>query len=129
MGQGYTLGCEKCNYTIDYYQGVGFLYPVECNDMLEAMLAGKFGKRFKEIATNAASPRVEFSREMYRCEKCGELRADFKIELYDGDKVVLEKRHMCGKCRNKMSLVKSTRGLKCPHCKTKLKITHMINWD
>ena len=129
MGQGYTLGCEKCDYTIDYYQGIGFLYPVECNNMLAAMQAGKYGKRFMEAAKSAAAPRVEFSRELYRCDKCGELRSDMEIELYDGDKVILTKRHVCGKCRSQMSLVKSTRGLKCPHCKSKLKPTDMIMWD
>ena len=110
-------------------QGVGFLYPMEAEKMLTEMQQGKFGKRFMVAANNASAPSVEFSRELYRCAKCGELRPDLKIDLLDGDKVILSKRHICGKCREMMSIVKTHRGLKCPKCKSKLVTGNMILWD
>lgn len=129
MGQGYSYKCDKCDYTIEYYQGIGFLYPMEAEEMLTAMKQGKFGKRFMEAANKAAAPAVEFSRELFRCKECGELRPDLQIDLLDGDKVILSKHHVCGKCRKPMSIVKSDRGLKCPKCKSKLVIGNMIMWD
>jgi DNA-directed RNA polymerase subunit RPC12/RpoP len=102
---------------------------MEAEEMLTAMKQGKFGKRFMEAANKAAAPAVEFSRELYRCKGCGELRPDLQIDLLDGDKVILSKRHVCGKCRKPMSIVKSDRGLKCPKCKCKLVIGNMIMWD
>lgn len=129
MGQGYSFKCSKCDYTLEYMQGIGFLYPMEAEKMLTAMQQGKFGKRFMEAANKAAAPAVEFSRELYRCEECGELRPDVQIDLLDGDKVILSKRHVCGKCRSQMSIVKSERGLKCPKCKSKLVIGDMLLWD
>lgn len=120
MGQGYSFECEKCDYTLDFMQGIGFLYPIEADKMLTEMQQGKFGKRFLEAANKAAAPSVEFLRESYRCKACGELRPDLQIDLPDGDKVIFSKRHGCGKCRSQMSILKSTRGLKCPKCKSKL---------
>ena len=54
MGQGYSCKCDKCDYTIEYYQGIGFQYPMEAEKMLTAMKQGKFGKRFMEAANKAA---------------------------------------------------------------------------
>ena len=129
MGQGFSYKCNKCDYTLVFMQGVGFLYPMEAEKMLTEMQQGKFGKRFMEAANNASAPSVEFSRELYRCAKCGELRPDLKTDLLDGDKVILSKRHICGKCREIMSIVKTNRGLKCPKCKSKLVTGNMILWD
>ena len=129
MGQGFSYKCEKCDYTLEFYQGIGFLYPIEAEKMLTEMQQGKFGKRFMEAANKAAAPKVEFSRELYRCGKCGELRPDLKIALYDGDKLIMSKRQVCGKCRSQMSMVKSPRGLKCPKCKSKLVEGAMLLWD
>ena len=129
MGQGFSCKCEKCDYTLEYIQGIGYLYPLEAEKMLTEMQQGKFGKRFMEAANKATAPKVEFSHELYRCGKCGELRPDLKIALYDGDKLIMSKRHVCGECRRQMSMLKSYRDLKCPKCKGKLVIGDMIMWD
>ena len=129
MGQGFSYKCDKCDYTLEFMQGIGFLYPMEAEKMLTEMRQGKFGKTFMDAANNATAPSVEFSCELYKCAKCGELRPDLKIDLLDGDKVILSKRHICGKCRGKMRLVKSHRCLKCPKCKSKLITGNMILWD
>ena len=129
MGKGYSFKCDKCDHALEYTQGVGFLYPSEADKILTAMRQGKFGKRFMEAATKASTPLVKFSRELYRCRECGELRPDLQIDLLDGDKVILSKRHVCGKCRNRMSIVKSNRNLKCPKCKSKLTLIDILRWD
>ena len=114
MGQGFSYKCEKCDYTLEYIHGIGYLYPLEAAKMLTEMQQGKFGKRFMEAANKATAPKAEFSRELYQCGKCGELRPDLKIALYDGDKLIMSKRQVCGKCRNQMSIVKDKCDLNCP---------------
>ena len=128
MGQGYSYRCEHCDYTLEYMQGVGFLFPLEAEKILTDILAGKMGKRFQAAATAAEAPEVNHSRELYKCESCGELRPNMKIELRDGEKLLLAKQHRCGKCRGKMHIAKSKK-LKCPHCGKALVIGNMIMWD
>ena len=91
--------CDKCGYVLNFKQGIGYLYPLEADKMLNEIQQGKFGKRFMEAANKVTAPKVEFSHELYRCGKCGELRPDLKIALYDGDKLIMSKRQVCGKCR------------------------------
>ena len=129
MGQGFSYKCDKCDYTLNFKQGIGYLYPLEAEKMLTEMQQGKFGKRFMEAANKATAPKVEFSHELYRCGKCGELRPDLKIALYDGDKLIMSKRQVCGKCRRQMSMVKNNIDLQCPKCKSELAVGNMIMWD
>lgn len=129
MGQGFSYKCNNCDYTLEYMQGIGYLYPLEADKMLMEMKQGKFGKRFMEAANKATAPKVEFSRELYRCGKCDELRPNLKIVLYDDGKVIASKRQVCSKCHRQMSVVKSNRDLKCPKCKSTLVIGNMIMWD
>lgn len=129
MGQGYTFRCEQCEYSIEYLQGVGFMFYKEAEDILSDMKAGKMGKGFMEAANNAATPTINHSRELYRCMKCGELRPDMKIALCDGEAVIKEKQHVCGKCRSKMRVVKNIEKVKCPHCGKKLELAGILMWD
>ena len=129
MGQGYSFECSKCDYTLEFIQGIGFSYLLEADKMLTSMQQGRFGKRFMEAANKATAPSVAFSRELYRCEECGELSPDLQMDLLDGGEVILSKKHVCGKCRSSMKLVKSMRTLKCPKCKAKLVEGDVIFWD
>ena len=129
MGQGFSYKCNQCGYAIKFMIGVGSLYAEQAEKMLFDMQQGKFGKHFMEAVTNASAPSVDFSLELYRCKKCGALREGTNIDLLDGDKVILSKRHRCIKCRVDMSIVKSNRGLKCPKCKSELIIENMLMWD
>ena len=129
MGQGFSYKCNQCDYAIKFMLGVGSLYPKLAEKMLSDMQQGKFGKHFMEAATNASAPSVDFSLNLYRCEKCGALLEGTKIDLFDGDKVILSKRHRCIKCRVDMRIVKGDHGLKCPKCKSELIIKDMLMWD
>ena len=68
MGQGYSYRCKECNYTIDYLQGVGFMFIVEAEKILSDMQTGKMGKRFMAMSNEASMPEVEHSRELYKCD-------------------------------------------------------------
>ena len=129
MGQGHTLRCEQCEYSIEYLQGVGFMFYKEAEDILSDMKAGKMGKGFMEAANNAATPTINHSRELYRCMKCGELRPDMKIALCDGETVIKEKQHVCGKCRSKMHVVRNIEKVKCPQCSNRLVLAGGLFWD
>lgn len=129
MGQGYSYKCDKCDYTLKFKQGIGYLYSIEADERLNEMKQGKFGKRLMNAANKATLPSVEFSYELYRCGKCDELRPDLKIALCDGDKVIMSKRQVCDKCRRQMSILKNYFDLKCPKCKSELVVDKMIMWD
>jgi len=129
MGQGCTFRCEQCDYVIEYLQGVGFLFYKEAEDILADMKSGKMGKKVMEAANAATNPEVNHSRELYRCKKCGELRPDMRIELYDEGKQLLSKQHRCGKCHSEMEIVKNTEKLKCPQCGKPLALTDVLMWD
>ncbi len=129
MGQGYTLRCEQCEYSIEYMQGIGFLFYKEAEDILSDMKAGKMGKGFMKAANKAAAPAINHSRELYRCVKCGELRPDMRIELCDVETVVREKQHVCSKCRSSMHIVKNIDKVKCPNCGKKLTLAGILMWD
>ena len=129
MGSGYKFQCEKCGYGLEYLQGVGFFYCAEADNILTDMKNGKMGKKFMEYAKKSKTPTIIHSRELYKCINCGEVRPDMKIELYNGKSLLNEKRHICGKCRSKMNIVKDTSKLKCPHCATKLLLSNFIMWD
>jgi len=129
MGKIYSYKCDKCGYALRYMQGVGFYFTLEAENMLTDMKQGKFGKRFMEASNMAVAPSVEFSRELFKCECCGELRQDLKLDLLDDNKVILSKRHVCGKCRSQMNIVKSTNTLKCPKCESELLIEEISMWD
>lgn len=129
MGQGYSYRCKECNYTIDYLQGVGFMFIVEAEKILSDMQTGKMGKRFMAMSNEASMPEVEHSRELYKCDDCGELRPDMKIELRDGRKLLLEKQRRCGKCHAKMRVVKKNEKLRCPICGKPLVIGDILMWD
>ena len=129
MGQGYALCCEQCKYIVEFLQGVGFLCCKEAEDIFSDMKSGKMGKSFMKAANDAAAPTINHSRELYRCVKCDELRPDMRIELCDGETVVREKQHVCGKCRSSMRIVKNIYKVKCPKCGKKLALARILMWD
>lgn len=129
MGQGYSYKCEKCGYTLEYLQGVGFMFIFEAEEILKEMLNGKYGKRFMELSTQADNPQAEHSKELYKCTGCGELRPSMEVKLYDGNKLLLEKQHRCGKCRKPMVVVSKKEKLLCPKCHTPLSIGDFLMWD
>lgn len=129
MGQGYSYRCENCNYLIEYLQGVGFMFFIEAEKILADMQSGKMGKQFMKMSNEASTPGVVHSRELYKCDDCGELRPDMKVELRDAGKLLLEKQHRCGKCRAKMRVVEENEKIKCPNCGKPLVIGDMLLWD
>lgn len=129
MGQGYSYRCEHCDYTIEYMQGVGFMFPIDADRILSDMQAGKMGKHLITASNIAAEPEVNHSCELNKCERCGELRADMKIELYDAGNLPFEKQHYCRKCRGKMHITNEDEAQLCPHCGKPLVIGSMLMWD
>lgn len=105
------------------------MFIVEAEKILSDMQTGKMGKRFMAMSNEASMPEVEHSRELYKCDDCGELRPDMKIELRDGRKLLLEKQRRCGKCHAKMRVVKKNEKLRCPNCGKPLVIGDILMWD
>ena len=52
MGQGNSYKCEKCDYTLEYMQGIGFLYPIEADKMLTEMQGSTRHRRYAALGLN-----------------------------------------------------------------------------
>jgi len=160
MGEGIRLRCDKCGHSFSANLGIGFCYPIQCEELLAAMRAGSFGKSFMR-ASEAPDAAVHFSNELYRCKACGLIKSAPEIDLCIpisggeitkgkfcaasnnlkkqpyvmasdiGDKyrIVLSKKHRCGKCRKPMERVRSLNKLVCPHCGEIMTQGRFIRWD
>ena len=129
MGQGYLLRCSECRYEEEFVLGVGFMFVQENERIKEAIQEGKLGKKFQNLAIEVPGFSVKHGRKIFVCEKCGELREEMYIAMYDGDKLLLEKGYRCSGCRGKMAPSDDVKKLKCPHCGKPLTATVSLMWD
>jgi len=81
MGAGIVLKCKKCRYSLDASFGIGFLYPSTCEDLLQQMKKGDFGKEIMDAANSIPGVAVHQRRALFVCEECGSLRVDNIIDL------------------------------------------------
>jgi len=81
MGAGIALKCKKCRYSLDASLGIGFLYPSTCEDLLQKMKEGFFGKEIMDAANSIPGVAVHQRRALFKCEECGSLRVDDIIDL------------------------------------------------
>ena len=129
MGRGYTLCCDECGYSLEYLEGIGFMYYREAEEILSDIKAGKYGNDFMKAANDAKKPIVNHSRELYKCMECGELQPDMEIELCDGENVLIRKQHACNKCNGEIFVVNSIENIICPKCGAPLVIMGILMWD
>lgn len=81
MGKGYELKCNRCGFSREICDGIGFCYPMECETLLEKMKKGSFGKGFMEAAKRMPCAAVHQNRTIFLCDHCGAWRADASIDL------------------------------------------------
>lgn len=81
MGSGYEVICKKCGYTQDLRFGIGFRYPRVCEEILEEMKSGAFGKRFMNDANTIPNVAVHASKTLFVCDTCGAWKLDYAIDL------------------------------------------------
>ena len=135
MGSGYELKCEKCEFKHIVCEGIGFLYPSLCAEILDKMKKGAYGKGFMEDALRIDGVAVHHECMIFVCDHCGKWRADEVIDLCApiGDPVKptrkfcsampdpQEKLYVMGyEIKKEYSIVRSKRHM-CGNCRHKLR--------
>lgn len=81
MGQGYKFECEECGFSTNASLGIGYLYPMVCDDILDRMKKGAFGEEIKEAANTTPGVAVHQSASVFICDKCRSWCIDDVIDL------------------------------------------------
>ena len=125
MGQGYSLKCSSCDYSISVTEGVGMMYsphavfygrcddPTQnwsiafpdgyCEDDKPLLLSLVKSKRIKdkafELLANGAAPvDFDYGHELYVCPKCMRLANRFHFKL-ESPSEQYEPNYRCSNCK------------------------------
>lgn len=82
MGRGYTLRCRKCGYEISANIGVGFSFPLVCQQITEAARAGKLGKRYQQFLQEHPDGALNTETVFLQCPECGALKSGPDLSMY-----------------------------------------------
>ena len=153
MGMGFTFRCSKCGYELEAYMGTGFFFPKVTEKTIREMKSGKYGKTAKKFFEENPDGTVDCSSVLFRCNKCGSLKADKVLDLYKRKEGVpepeypfpdedyfcksMELDHICERCGSKMEKQNEDRFLeeiengkiRCPDCGGYLDLAGFFNWD
>ncbi len=148
MGAGLQKKCPKCGYTIDFSEGVGFLYPTIYDETVQKAKDGELGEDLQTFFKEHEDGMINAENVTLCCEDCGYLTMDKDLTMYvpgdakdvEGDKyipmlipsnyeVYSRYTHKCEKCDGKMKRVSMYDQLLCPKCKTPLEDEMEIMWD
>lgn len=148
MGHGGTYKCNKCGYQVDAWTGVGYLYPTVCEENTEKAKKGEYGEELKKFFNEHPEGKLDCSRVLMRCEKCGNYDVVMDLGMYipeegtkpteaswdfDGYKKIGSYKHKCTACDGDMKKVEEQEDgfydLVCPECGEKLELSEMIEWD
>ncbi len=144
MGQGFVVSCSKCGYRLEANLGAGFMYPQEIKETIQKMESGAYGERAREFFRENPDGTVECCRVLFRCDHCGNYKADKDLTLYkpkegaaapkdiipDSDYYIEAEKfeHKCEKCGSHMSIVDTSDDfykkvyngeIRCPKCHAK----------
>ena len=150
MGYGVTQKC-KCGHEYSVSSGIGYLYPLVCEEKLEKIKNGGFGEDWKQ-AVIECGPNLKIGVEdkVYMCSDCNtweeltettlyksqdDLNQENTLYYMPGDEgYIAYKRttHNCPKCGKTMKVLdeKDLSNLPCPKCgEINGRETDMIMWD
>ena len=88
MGQGFSIECNKCGFSFDASFGIGFMFPMESEEMIEKGRSGELGEEVKTFLENNKCGAIDVKRVVLRCEECGNLEIGHDLSMYvpDDDK-------------------------------------------
>lgn len=78
--------CHECNYSVSFWNGIGYLYPVEANNKRDEALAGKYGKKLKAFLEENKRAVLDASICLYYCEDCKKWKQDYNLDVYMPEK-------------------------------------------
>ena len=135
MGVGYSISCNKCDYTRSLDIGVGMLHS-----SLEAEIQSMSKKEQLTInktiegKENLLSESEGYS--VFQCYNCCSIYNKFHIKIIHDDKVLYENKPQCFKCKREMKLLfcdqdhNTITNIKCVKCKSDdIQIDLNMMWD
>lgn len=133
MGYGFELKCKECDYSQNFFLGIGMMYSDLKNVVNEENIKSKkLRKDIMEITDNHSVEESTFSHELYRCEKCGKLYRKFYVELHYDEEKVFKTEYHCVKCRETLKIVDVDKieNIACPKCHNRRLYRDMeMLWD
>ena len=73
--------CEKCGYSESVSIGTGWNGPF-VKDVIEDILKGKFGEKWKELFQNTPGAEVDERMELYVCPACKSYKNEINLSIY-----------------------------------------------
>jgi len=105
------------------------MYPQEVEKAKRDIIKGRYGKDARDIMTRYPLSEVDISREIYRCQKCGNLQEALCVSIDPPGRQRTTVLKRCGKCKGIMQQVTDENNLQCPVCHSNLEIIGLIMWD
>jgi DNA-directed RNA polymerase subunit RPC12/RpoP len=119
MGYGVELKCRECDYSEDFFLGVGMMYfPLRNAVNEENLKYKKLRRELMDIIDNHSVKESNYGHELYRCEQCNKLYRRFYVELnYDEDRTYRTE-YNCTKCRKPLTRLDEFKieEIPCPKC-------------
>ena len=81
MGNAYSFKC-KCGYSFGASLGVGFLFPVEYQELWNSARDGKLGKELETFLSEHPEGIINADRVVARCRKCGKYKCVRNLSMY-----------------------------------------------
>ncbi len=82
MGQGYSLYCKKCGYTISVNLGIGFMFPRVYEETLENAKAGKLGRNVQQFLKDHPDGALDCDLVLLQCKYCGNYDCGMDLSMY-----------------------------------------------
>ena len=96
MGRGNTYKCEKCDEVYNITLGVGMLYPIAYEELIEEIKSGAYGDDWKELFLSWDFVVADAKLYFYYCESCGQWEVSKDASLYAPNDVESLKKEQFG---------------------------------
>lgn len=70
MGNGYSYTCKNCGHEYWAHIGIGMLYPMAYEKLINDINEGKYGEERKKLLNDTAYAAVNAEEMIYICNKC-----------------------------------------------------------
>lgn len=82
MGRGFGLICRKCRYEFGIHLGVGFGFPQNYQNIMEAAKAGKLGREVRYFLRENPEGTLDCSQVLLQCTVCDSLERGIDLSMY-----------------------------------------------
>ena len=82
MGRGFGLVCRKCRYEFGIHLGVGFGFPQNYQNIMEAAKAGKLGREVRYFLRENPDGTLDCSQVLLQCTACDSLERGIDLSMF-----------------------------------------------